>query len=626
MFSLEQVQKTKSSPVPRLEIVPPDIDHGGDMWRIAKESGQLDLNTSYMYLLFARDFAETCRVALHNGEVVAFVLGYRRPENEDCLFIWQVAVDENSRSGGIAGKMLDDLVQASQLEGKPIRTIETTVTDDNIPSRRLFSRFADRWDAELNTRALFQEDIFPDEHEAERLHKIGPIDPNWVPKVPTKTTPSKEASAAMSVTENPETQLFDSLESQVRGYSRSWPVVFDRAVGSCVYDEAGNEYLDFFSGAGSLNYGHNNPMLKDVLIRYITEDRMIHSLDMFTTARRDFLTTFKEVILEPRGLDYKVMFPGPGGTNAVEAALKLARKVTGRESIVNFTNAFHGMTLGALSVTGDSLKRGGAGVPLVHTTPMPYDDYFNQDYPDFFYFKRLLEDSGSGFNLPAAVIVESVQGEGGVNAARKEWLQGLAELCRENDILLILDDVQMGCGRTGAFFSFEEAGIVPDIVCLSKSISASGLPLALTLMRPELDIWEPGEHNGTFRGIALAFETATAAIREYWQDSELSNSTVRKGLRVESRFNQIASKYADSDTDLTPKGRGLARGLEFPNGELAGKVCQIAFERGLLMETSGPNGEVMKVLPALTISDDELGRGLDIIDEAVATVLGTPAA
>ncbi|MGI8392767.1 diaminobutyrate--2-oxoglutarate transaminase [Leucobacter sp. W1038] len=423
----------------------------------------------------------------------------------------------------------------------------------------------------------------------------------------------------MSVIEQSDTSIFTSLESQVRSYSRSWPVVFDRALGSTMYDESGNGYLDFFAGAGALNYGHSNPLLKKALIDYLSSDRVIHSLDMFTTARRDFLRAFDEIILKPRELDYRVIFPGPGGTNAVEAALKLARKVTGRESIVNFTNAFHGMTLGALSVTGNALKRGGAGVPLVHATPMPFDDYFQQDYPDFFYFKRLLADSGSGLNIPAAVIVESVQGEGGINAARAEWLRGLSELCQENGILLILDDVQMGCGRTGGFFSFEEAGIKPDMVCLSKSISGSGLPLALTLVKPELDIWEPGEHNGTFRGIAPAFETARVAIEEYWQDRGLEESTLAKGLRVESRFNAIAASHEAAG--LVPKGRGLARGLQMPSGELASRVSQIAFENRLLVETSGPEGEVVKVMPPLTIADGELDRGLDIVANAVAEAL-----
>lgn len=413
--------------------------------------------------------------------------------------------------------------------------------------------------------------------------------------------------------------IFTQLESDVRSYSRSWPVVFDRAVGSTMYDEDGKEYLDFFSGAGALNYGHNNPELKKALIDYLSEDRVFHSLDMFTSARRDFLEAFDEIILKPRNLDYKLIFAGPGGANSVEAALKLARKVTGRESVINFTNAFHGMTLGALSVTGNQLKRGGAGVPLVHATPMPYDDYFDGDYPDFFYFERLLQDSGSGLNAPAAVIVETVQGEGGVNAARLSWLRRLSELCKEYDILLIVDDIQMGCGRTGKFFSFEEAGIVPDIVCLSKSISGYGIPMSLTLVRPDLDVWQPGEHNGTFRGISPAFVTAAAALRLYWSDDALAESTVAKGARVESRFNAIVARYPEQQ--LVVKGRGLARGLQFPTGALADAVCEEAFRRGLLMETSGPDGEVVKVLPALTITDAELNRGLAIVDESVRVVL-----
>ena len=414
--------------------------------------------------------------------------------------------------------------------------------------------------------------------------------------------------------------IFEELESEVRSYSRGWPVVFDRAVGSRLYAEDGKPYLDFFAGAGALNYGHNNPTLKQALLDYITRDGVTHALDMFTVAKRDLLETLQENILAPRELDYKVIFPGPGGANAVEAALKLARKVTGRESVINFTNAFHGMTLGALSVTGNSMKRNGAGIPLVHATPMPYDQYFDGVYPDFLYFERLLEDSGSGLNEPAAVIVETVQGEGGINAAGFEWLRGLADLCHRHEILLIVDDVQMGCGRTGPFFSFEDAGIVPDMVCLSKSIGGYGLPLALTLIKPELDVWEPGEHNGTFRGINPAFVTAAEALRVYWSDDELEKSTRAKGERFGAALKGIAEAYPDAG--LTAKGRGLARGLEFSSGELAGQVCGAAFERGLLMETSGPDGEVMKLLPPLTLTDAEVDEGLGIIDESVKAVLG----
>jgi len=413
--------------------------------------------------------------------------------------------------------------------------------------------------------------------------------------------------------------VFHELESEVRSYCRSWPVVFDTARGSHLTDVDGDTYLDFFAGAGVLNYGHNNPILKKALLDYLSRDGITHSLDMHTAAKARFLRAFQDLVLSPRGLRYKVQFPGPTGTNAVESALKLARKVTGREAMVNFTNSFHGMTLGSLSVTGNSMKRNGAGMPLVHATPMPFDNYFDQTIPDFLWFERALADNGSSLNKPAAVIVETVQGEGGVNPARVEWLQALAELCKRHEILLIVDDVQMGVGRTGPFFSFEIAGIEPDIVCMSKSLSGYGLPLAMVLIRPELDQWAPGEHNGTFRGHNPAFVTGTAALEQFWSDDALERSTLAKGERVEESLTRIADKY--SDAGLTPKGRGLARGLQFEQAELAAQACDQAFRRGLLVETAGPSDEVLKLLPPLTISDDELDEGLAIITESVAAVL-----
>jgi diaminobutyrate-2-oxoglutarate transaminase len=416
-----------------------------------------------------------------------------------------------------------------------------------------------------------------------------------------------------------EMTVFEDLESEVRSYCRNWPVVFDTAKGSRLTDVDGRTYLDFFAGAGALNYGHNPAKLKGPLLEYLSRDGITHGLDMYTVAKGEFLHTFEDLVLKPRGLDYKVQFPGPTGANSVESALKLARKITGREAMINFTNAFHGMTLGALSVTGNSMKRGGAGIPLVHATPMPFDNYFDGTVPDFLWFEKLLDDAGSGLNEPAAVIVETVQGEGGINPARVEWLQALADLCRRHEILLIVDDVQMGVGRTGPFFSFEIAGIEPDIVCLSKSISGYGLPMALTLIKPEHDVWGPGEHNGTFRGNNPAFVTGTAALREYWADDTLERSTLAKGERVEAVFAELAA--ASQAVELTPKGRGLARGLQFAQPELAPKVCAAAFERGLLMETSGPTDEVMKILPALTITDAELEEGLAIVGESVRAVI-----
>ncbi|MGW0704204.1 diaminobutyrate--2-oxoglutarate transaminase [Streptomyces sp. NPDC002867] len=411
----------------------------------------------------------------------------------------------------------------------------------------------------------------------------------------------------------PDLSVFTTLESEVRSYCRSWPTVFDRAQGSRMHDEDGHEYLDFFAGAGSLNYGHNNPVLKRALLDYLEHDGVIHGLDMSTTAKRTFLEYFQNTILRPRDLPYKVMFPGPTGTNAVEAALKLARKVKGRETVVSFTNAFHGMSLGSLAVTGNAFKRAGAGVPLVHTTRMPFDRYMDGKTPDFLWFEQLLKDRGSGLDQPAAVIVETIQGEGGINVARPQWLRALAQLCQQHDMLLIVDDIQMGCGRTGAFFSFEEASITPDIVTVSKSISGYGLPMSLCLFRPELDVWEPGEHNGTFRGNNPAFVTAAAALNAYWTDDKMEQRTLAHAQTIEAALRDTATHHSGS----AYRGRGMVWGLELSDPRHAGRAARRAFELGLLIETSGAHGEVLKLLPPLTIATDELDQGLRIAQRAV---------
>ena len=408
-------------------------------------------------------------------------------------------------------------------------------------------------------------------------------------------------------------EIFEVRESEVRSYCRKWPVVFDRAVGAWLYDENGRPYLDFFSGAGTLNYGHNNPVLKAALLEYLARDGVIHSLDMYTVAKADFLTALDELILRPRGLDYKVQFAGPAGTVAVEAALKLARKVTGRTEVLCFTNSFHGMTLGALAVTGSGFHRRGAGLPLTHATRLPFDVQADGQAPDFSWLDRLLDDGGSGLELPAAVIVECVQGEGGINVASSSWLRGLADRCRQHGILLIVDDVQMGCGRTGPFFSFEAAGITPDIVCLSKSIGGYGFPLALTLFHPELDVWAPGEHSGTFRGVDPALITGCAALRTYWSDGELENRIAANGEHVRTALAGIAASVPGARA----RGRGLVHGIEFTAPGMALKVAAAAFDLGLIAETAGPDDQVVKLMPPLTITDTELSQGLSLLAEAV---------
>ncbi|PJN36364.1 diaminobutyrate--2-oxoglutarate transaminase [Streptomyces sp. CB02959] len=411
-----------------------------------------------------------------------------------------------------------------------------------------------------------------------------------------------------------------TIESEVRSYCRNWPVVFEQGRGSRMFGRDGRAYLDFFAGASALNYGHNHPVLKRALLDYLERDGVTHSLDMLTAAKEDFLTEFAARVLDPRRLDYRVQFPGPTGTNSVEAALKLARKVTGRQTIVAFTGAFHGMSLGSLAVTGNAAKRAGAGIPLGHTLHLPYDGFSGDQVSGLKLLDSLLADSSSGVDLPAAVIVETVQGEGGVNPARLTWLADLAELCGRRGILLIVDDIQMGCGRTGPFFSFEAAGITPDIVCLSKSISGYGLPMSLTLFRTELDVWQPGEHNGTFRGNNPAFVTAAAALREFWADSTLEKQTEERSVLFEQRLGDLADQHTEYVAEL--RGRGLVWGLAFREPRMARQVADAAFARGLLVETSGSSDEVVKLMPPLTSTDEELAEGLGLLQDSLASAVG----
>ncbi len=413
---------------------------------------------------------------------------------------------------------------------------------------------------------------------------------------------------------NENLRVFEELESEVRSYCRSFPTVFTSASGYRLIDEQGKEYIDFFSGAGALNYGHNHPRLKARLLDYMASDGITHGLDMATRAKRDFLQKFDELILAPRDMEYKIMFTGPTGTNAVESALKLARKVTGRDTIISFTNAFHGMSLGSLSVTGNAAKRAGAGIPLNNAMFMPFDQYFGKEVNTVEYIHKYLDDHSSGAPIPAAIILEPVQGEGGLNTASNEWLQRIEKLCRERDILLIVDDIQAGCGRTGTFFSFEPAGIKPDIICLSKSISGYGLPMAINLIKPEFDIWSPGEHNGTFRGNNPAFVTAAESL-EFWRDDSLKNNIQAREKELHDYLESLVKEYPAIKGEL--RGRGLMQGIACHVERLADKVCSLAFERGLIIETSGAEDEVIKIMPPLNIDQAGLYQGLDILESCL---------
>jgi diaminobutyrate-2-oxoglutarate transaminase len=407
-------------------------------------------------------------------------------------------------------------------------------------------------------------------------------------------------------------------ESEVRSYCRSFPTVLKTAAGSWITAEDGTRYLDFFSGAGALNYGHNHPVIIKEIQDYLSSGGILHSLDLHTSAKRDFIERFEAVILRPRNLDYRIQFTGPTGTNAVEAALKLARKVTGRPNVAAFTRAFHGVSLGSLAATASPGNRAAAGVPLSLTTRFPYCDYLGKGIDTIPYIEAMLE-LGSGVDLPAAFIVETVQGEGGLNVATIDWLKKLATLARAKGILLIVDDIQAGCGRTGSFLSFERAQIVPDFVCLSKSISGCGIPMSLLLIKPEFDQWKPGEHNGTFRGNNLAFVAGTAAL-DFWTRPDFPDSICRKSKVIQDRLQSIVRRFAPSTTQVV--GMGFLQGICWDDPTIATAVSQEAFKRGVILECCGPRDEVLKLLPPLTITDTDLDTGLAIVAEAISVVLG----
>lgn len=418
------------------------------------------------------------------------------------------------------------------------------------------------------------------------------------------------------------TSIFEENESSVRSYCRKYPVVFKKAKGSYIYDQEGKAYLDFLAGCGALNYGHNNDEIKGAVVDYLMNDNISHAMDMYTEAKAEFIDTFKTEILDKRDLKYRIMFCGSTGTNAVEAALKLARKNKKRSNIIAFMGAFHGMTLGSLALTTDKTSREGAGVSLDNVTFIPYESGFHTKLDSLDYLETILLDDHSGVEKPAAVIVETVQAEGGIYVASVEWLKKLEKICHDNDILLIVDDIQVGCSRTGTFFSFERAGIKPDMVTLSKSIGGYGFPMSLLLIRDELDIWKPAEHNGTFRGNQVAFVAAKKAI-EYNVNHNLNDDVKKKGEFVKD---YIEKNILPLNSDITLRGIGLIWGIDFGKlengGDIAHKIADKCFEKQMIIERAGRGDSVVKLLPPLTISEEELKKGLDIITESCKEVLG----
>ena len=402
--------------------------------------------------------------------------------------------------------------------------------------------------------------------------------------------------------------LFERWESNVRGYARTYPTVFKSASNARQTDEAGKSYIDFFGGAGVLNFGHNNPKMKEAIIEFIQSDGIPHSLDMMTTTKRDFIKSFTETIMEPRGWDYRMQFTGPTGTNAVEASLKLARRVTGRRRVIAFTNGFHGMTLGALACTANAYFRNAAGVPLNYVERLPFGHPLDG-------MEEAYSDPSSGYEPPAAILVEPIQAEGGVNVADEQWLKDIRKFARDRGALFILDDIQAGCGRTGSYFSFDGMDLDPDIITLAKGIGGFGTPLAMNLNKPEFDKHgSPGEHTGTFRGQGISFVAGKVAM-DYFQDDSFMAEVRRKGEIMEKRLKKMAGP------GMEVRGKGMMQGLDTKDGAFAKKVVAECFNQGLLLGGCGTEGRVAKLIPPLTIDDADLDEGLNIMETAMQTVM-----
>ncbi len=409
-------------------------------------------------------------------------------------------------------------------------------------------------------------------------------------------------------------EIFATYESEVRSYCRNFPAVFATAKGSVMTDVDGNSFIDFFNGAGALNYGHNNDYIKGKVIEYLMGDGIMHGLDLMTSPKAELIQFMQEKVLQPRGLNYKMMFPGPTGTNCVEMALKLARKYTGRRTIWALMGAFHGMSLGSLALTSDQNSRKGGGVPLNDVVHMPAP-YMFPELDTIKYMETLLQDDHSAIEKPAAIILETTQAEGGIEVLPTEYLQQLRAFCDKYDIKLIVDDIQVGCARTGRFFSFERAGIVPDIVCLSKSIGGIGLPFAITLIDPEMDVFNPGEHNGTFRGNQLAMVAAKAGM-EFMLDAKVEDGVAEREEIIRTFLEENIA-----GPGRVIRGIGCIWGIDVGTGVRSKAVIRECFKRGLILERAGRDDSVVKIMPSLVIEKELLVKGLEILKESMDVAL-----
>lgn len=430
----------------------------------------------------------------------------------------------------------------------------------------------------------------------------------------------------------------DSTESNARSYPRKFPFALAKAKGSWVQDVEGNQYLDFLCGAGTLALGHNYPEINQAMIDLLAGDFPLHTLDLTTAVKDEFVHTLLSLLPSPLRENAKIQFCSPSGTDATDAALKLCKTATGRSSIIAFQGGYHGMGHGALACTGNlSAKSKINGLmPEVQFMPLPYSyrcpfglgGEKGLDAACAF-FERTLKDPESGVKKPAAVIIEPVLGEGGVIPVPFKFMQTIRRVTEELDIPMIVDEIQCGIGRTGKFYAFEHSGIVPDVILSSKAVGGSQ-PLAVVIYNKKLDVWTPGAHAGTFRGNQLAMKAGTILIKKVSEPDFLFD-VKRKGQIIIDRLTALKNRVSIIG-DV--RGLGLMIGVEFidpnggkdimgkflPSGEIASKVQKLCFENHFIMEKGGRNGSVMRCLCALNVTDEEISKAMEIFEKCVIEV------
>lgn len=429
-----------------------------------------------------------------------------------------------------------------------------------------------------------------------------------------------------------------NYESSARTYPFKFPIAISKAKGSWVEDVEGNRYLDFLCGAGTLSLGHNDDEINRVMVNLIQSGAPLHALDLATPVKDRFVKTLFSILPEEFASRAKIQFCSPSGTDAVDAAIKLCKTATGRGTVIAFSGGYHGMGHGTMALTGNCKAKNNVAniMPGVQFMPYPYSYRCPMGIGGeggtkacIAYFEQFLRNPESGIIKPAAVIIEPMQGEGGVIPAPPEFLQAIRSITKEMGIPLIFDEIQCGMGRSGRFFAFEYADVIPDVLLISKSIGGSQ-PLSVVVYDKSLDLWESGAHAGTFRGNQLAMAAGTAVMERVSKPDFLAE-VIRKGERIKSRFEELKQEVSIIG-DV--RGKGLMIGVEFvdPNGprdllghpESSGIISECVqkkcFEKGLIMERGGRFGSVMRCLCALTVTDEEIDIALSIFSNAVKDV------